>query len=214
MSQDVPEDFAAEAAEAVDADASNALDGPDATAEVSEAEPWVEAEPSAPQPFFAEPIRSETEMQSLQNPEPLIEQPPAFAPAPPPLQLENPVQIPVAEPAPLAVPARSTSNTDVLGLPLQLLNQLLARLGSAPLSNLTDLMPALRLLALLLLAGFVLKLTGATLDALNEIPMLGRLLELVGLISALNFLARNALRSQKRAELLTRIQKLKRQFLG
>ena len=124
---------------------------------------------------------------------------------------EPSVDIPIAEPAPLVAPSR---DNQVLGLPLQLLNQLLARLGSAPLHNLADLLPALRLLALLLLAGFVLKLTGATLEALNEIPMLGRLLELVGLISALNFLARNALRSQKRAELLTRIQKLKQQFLG
>jgi len=132
----------------------------------------------------------------------------------PQLQPEPQLQIPVAEPAPLAVAARSTGNKDVLGLPLQLLNQLLARLGSAPLTNLADLLPALRVLALLLLAGFVLKLTGATLDALNEIPMLGRLLELMGLISALNFLARNALRSQKRAELLTRIQTLKQKFLG
>lgn len=127
-----------------------------------------------------------------------------------PLQMP-PVQIPVAEPAPLSVPER---NDQMLGLPLQLVNQLLARLGSTQLATLADLMPALRVLGLLLLAGFVLKLTGATLGALNEIPMLGRLLELVGLISALNFLARNALRSQKRAELLARIQKLKREFLG
>jgi hypothetical protein len=60
----------------------------------------------------------------------------------------------------------------------------------------------------------VVKLTGATLDALNDIPMLGRLLELVGLISALNFLGRNALKSQKRAELLARIQTLRKELLG
>lgn len=127
------------------------------------------------------------------------------------IEPEMPLQIPVAEPAPLAVSERSNQE---LTVPLQLLNQLLARFGSARLDTLADLLPALRLLALLLLAGFVLKLTGATLEALNEIPMLGRLLQLVGLISALNFLARNALRSQKRAELLTRIQKLKQDFLG
>jgi hypothetical protein len=44
--------------------------------------------------------------------------------------------------------------------------------------------------------------------------MLGRLLELVGLISALNFLGRNALKSQKRAELLARIQTLRKELLG
>jgi hypothetical protein len=127
-------------------------------------------------------------------------------------QTEQTHQIPVAEPAPLvAVPERPNQ---LLGVSLQLLNQLLARIGATPFSNLAELLPALRVLALLLLAGFVLKLTGATLGALNEIPMLGRLLELVGLISALNFLARNALRSQKRAELLARIQQLRREFLG
>ena len=198
MSQDVPEDLAAETLSVF---------------------PEPQQEPAAercsdPQHAAVEPYRLEPEMKPIQAPEPLIEQPQAFAPAPSPLQLQTPVQIPVAEPAPLAVPAPSTSNNDVLGLPLQLLNQLLAGLGSAPLTSLDDLLPALRVLALLLLAGFVLKLTGATLDALNDIPMLGRLLELVGLISALNFLARNALRSQKRAELLTRIQTLKQKFLG
>lgn len=135
--------------------------------------------------------------------------------APPPAAA---AEIPVAEPAPLVAavdqPVANERPNQLLGLPLQLLNQLLARIGATPFSNLAELLPALRVLALLLLAGVVLKLTGATLGALNEIPMLGRLLELVGLISALNFLARNALRSQKRAELLARIQKLKRDFLG
>lgn len=159
--------------------------------------------------------RPELEQAYELEPQPIELLTPEPAPEPEALEaaaaLEIPVQIPVAEPAPLSVAPR---NDQLLGLPLQLVNQLLARLGTAPLQSLADLGPALRLLALLLLAGFVLKLTGATLGALNEIPMLGRLLELVGLISALNFLARNALRSQKRAELLTRIQALKRQFLG
>lgn len=119
--------------------------------------------------------------------------------------------IPLATEAPLVVrPAR----TQVLGLPLQLLNQWLAWLGRVRLSSLSELLPALRLLALLVAAGFVVRLTGATLDALNDIPMLGRLLELVGLISALNFLSRNALKSQKRAELLARIRRLRSEFLG
>jgi hypothetical protein len=116
-----------------------------------------------------------------------------------------------ASPAPLMVRA---SGPQVLGLPLQLLNQLLVTLRQARLDSLVELLPALKLVALLVAAGFVVRLTGATLDALNDIPMLGRLLELVGLISALNFLARNALRSQKRAELLARIMKLRQDLLG
>jgi hypothetical protein len=136
----------------------------------------------------------------------------------------EPVAIPVATPAPLATPApqpapAAAASPDaetarLLGLPLQLINQLLARLGAAPLHNLTDLLPALRLVSLLVVAGITIKLTGATLGAINELPLVGRLLELVGLISALQFLAANALRSQKRAELLARIQKLKQDFLG
>jgi hypothetical protein len=118
-----------------------------------------------------------------------------------PLNLEAPLALPNAVP-------------QLLGLPLQLLNQLLARLATLRLQSLAELLPALRLVAILAAAGFVVKLTGATLDALNDIPMLGRLLELVGLISALNFLGRNALKSQKRAELLARIQTLRNELLG
>jgi len=118
-----------------------------------------------------------------------------------PLNLEAPLALPKAAP-------------QLLGLPLQLLNQLLARLANLSLQSLAELLPPLRLVAILAAAGFVVKLTGATLDALNDIPMLGRLLELVGLISALNFLGRNALKSQKRAELLARIQTLRNELLG
>jgi hypothetical protein len=118
-----------------------------------------------------------------------------------PLNLEAPLALPQAAPP-------------LHGLPLQLHNQLLARLATLRLQSLAELLPALRLVAILAAAGFVVKLTGATLDALNDIPMLGRLLELVGLISALNFLGRNALKSQKRAELLARIQTLRKELLG
>ena len=123
------------------------------------------------------------------------------------------VAAPSAAPSAAPTPA-SDSAAQVLGLPLQLLNQLLAKLGAAPLSSLAELLPALRLISLLVVAGVTIKLTGATLGAINELPLVGRLLELVGLISALQYLASNALRSQKRAELLARIQKLKRDFLG
>jgi hypothetical protein len=106
------------------------------------------------------------------------------------------------------------SARELLGLPLQFLNQLLQRIGSTKLDSLADLIPAARLVGIALLAGVALKLTGATLGAINDIPFLGGLLELTGLVTMLNFLARNALKQQKRAELLGRIRKLKQDFLG
>jgi len=177
--------------------------------EASVVEPVV-AEAPAAQPVVAEPVVSEPVV-----PQPVVAEPALAEPV-----AGEPVVIPVATPAPLAAvapdpqPAADTQTSKLLGLPLQLVNQLLARLGAAPLRNLADLLPALRLLSLLVVAGITLKLTGATLGAINELPLVGRLLELVGLISALQFVAANALRSQKRAELLARIQKLKRDFLG
>ena len=148
------------------------------------------------------------------EPQPDIELEPAFQP-------EAAHQIPVAEPAPLvSQPQASEANAaggaaqELLGLPLQFLSQLLQKLGAAKLESLTDLIPAARLVAIALLAGVALKITGASLDAINEIPLVGGLLELVGLVSLLNFLSRNALKAQKRAELLSRIRKLKQDFFG
>jgi hypothetical protein len=143
------------------------------------------------------PVPTDQQENALQT----LPQEPARGVLPIPLTLEAPLALPKAAP-------------QLLGLPLQLLNQLLARLAVLNLRSLAELLPALRLVAILAAAGFVVKLTGATLDALNDIPMLGRLLELVGLISALNFLGRNALKSQKRAELLARIQTLRKELLG
>lgn len=138
------------------------------------------------------------------------------SPPPPPLD------IPVATAAPLAKtdPAQSNPSTsgaaadDVLGLPLQFLNQLLQKLGATPLESLADLLPALQILTLAVFAGIAIKLTGATLGAINEIPLVGGLLELVGLVALLNSLARNAFKQQKRAELLDRIRKLRKDLLG
>ena len=133
------------------------------------------------------------------------------------------VEIRAAEPAPLVASASHGAEADgavgdsareLLGLPLQFLNQLLQRIGSTKLDSLADLIPAARLVGIALLAGVALKLTGATLGAINDIPLLGGLLELTGLVAMLNFLARNALKQQKRAELLSRIRKLKQDFLN
>ena len=141
-----------------------------------------------------------------------------------PVEFAEPaVEIRAAEPAPLVASASpgatgdgagGDSTRELLGLPLQFLNQLLQRIGSAKLDSLADLIPAARLVGIALLAGVALKLTGATLGAINDVPLLGGLLELTGLVTMLNFLARNALKQQKRAELLGRIRKLKQDFLG
>lgn len=121
---------------------------------------------------------------------------------------------PVA-PAPLitTTPVPPSAN-DSPRLPLALLRHLLDQVSQLKLSQLTDLLPALRILALALAAGLVLKLTGAVLGSLNELPLLGGLLELVGLIRMVQLLSRHALKQQKRAELLGRIQALKRELLG
>ncbi|MCP9808991.1 CAAD domain-containing protein [Cyanobium sp. HWJ4-Hawea] len=127
------------------------------------------------------------------------------------------VEIPVAEAAPI-VPVEAhgagAEAKELLGLPLQFLNLLLQKLGATRLDSLAEFLPALRLLAIALVAGIALKITGSTLGAINEIPLVGGLLELLGLVGLLNFLARNALKQQKRAELLSRIVKLRKDFLG
>lgn len=129
-------------------------------------------------------------------------------------------EISQAPPAPLAElatppgPSAESPSPAAPGLPLQFLNQLLQKLGSARLQSLADLLPAARILVLAGLAGVALRLTGATLGAINEIPLLGGLLELVGLVAVLNFLARHAFKQQKRAELLERIRKLRKDLLA
>lgn len=134
------------------------------------------------------------------------------------LSLESPsgaAQLPLirpSEPAPIVgSPAEpSASGT----LPLSLLSHLLRQLSELKLAQLADLLPALRLLAIALSAGLVAKLTAAVLGSINALPLLGGLLELVGLIRFVQLLSRHALKQQKRAELLARIQELKRQLIG
>lgn len=80
--------------------------------------------------------------------------------------------------------------------------------------SLEQLLPALRILGLAVVAGVGLKVTAAMLGSLDELPMLGRLLQLVGLVTAIQFVSRNALQQQKRAALLARIEQLKLDLLG
>jgi hypothetical protein len=188
---------------------------PDTTPEPAQ-EPVEETAPAVA-PELAAPAAPE--------PAPVLEAEPLVAE---PLVAAAPVaQVPVAEPAPLAVSTASAASAsaasaaapaggsaEVLGLPLKLLNELLAKIGATPLHSLADLVPALRILALAVVAGIALKLTSATIGAIDDLPLVGGLLELVGLVSLLNFLARNAFKQQKRAELLARIQKLKTDLLG
>lgn len=80
--------------------------------------------------------------------------------------------------------------------------------------SLEQLLPALRILGLSVVAGIGLKLTAAVLGSIDELPLLGRLLQLVGLVTAIQFLSRNALQQRQRAVLLARIETLKRDLLG
>jgi hypothetical protein len=102
----------------------------------------------------------------------------------------------------------------VLALPLQFLAQLVRKIAGTRVGSGQDLLPTLRVLSLAVVAAIALKITGATLSAIDELPLVGGLLELVGLVSLLQFLSRNALQQKKRAELLARIQKLRAELLG
>lgn len=107
------------------------------------------------------------------------------------------------------------ANTESRGsaLPLSLLRHLLRQASALKMNTLTDLLPALKIVAIALAAGLVVRITGAVLGSLSALPLLGDLLELVGLIKGIDLLSRHALRQQKRAELLARIQELKSRLL-
>ena len=80
--------------------------------------------------------------------------------------------------------------------------------------SLEQLLPAFGILGLAVVAGVGLKITAAVLVSIDELPMLGRLLQLLGLVTAIRFLSRNAMQQQQRAAMLARIQKLKLDVLG
>ena len=186
---------------------------------VEEPAPALAPEPAAPpEEAPAAPAAEPSAVPAAPEPAPVLEAEPLAAE---PLVAAAPVaQVPVAEPAPLAVSSASSAaapaggSAEVFGLPLKLLNELLAKIGATPLQSLADLLPALRILALAVVAAIALKLTSATIGAIDDLPLVGGLLELVGLVSLLNFLARNAFKQQKRAELLARIRQLKTDLLG
>jgi len=99
-------------------------------------------------------------------------------------------------------------------LKLETLRPTLETLAALRPQSLEQLLPALGILGLAVVAGVGLKLTAAVLGSIDELPLLGRLLQLVGLVTAIRFLSRNALQQQQRAALLARIQKLRLDVLG
>lgn len=99
-------------------------------------------------------------------------------------------------------------------LPAPLLAHLLRQVAAMPIERIGDLLPALQILALVVVSAVVLRITAATLEAVDGVPLVGGLLELVGLAQALSFLSRHALRQQRRAELMVRIDQLRRDLLG
>jgi len=136
-----------------------------------------------------------------------------LAEAPPVLELH----LAEESPGPLQPPApASGDNASPQGAGVQPggIRELLQQLGLFQSQSMEQLLPALQILGLAVVAGVGLKLTGAVLGAINELPLLGQLLQLVGLVTALQFLARNALQQQKRAALLARIAQIKTNLLG
>ena len=134
----------------------------------------------------------------------------ADAPAPPALELK----LTPETPAPLQAPASETAPAEAGGFQPGGIRELLKQLGVFQSQSMEQLLPALQILGLAVVAGVGLKLTGAVLGAINELPLLGQLLQLVGLVTAIQFLARNALQQQKRAALLARIEQIKTNLLG
>ena len=177
----------------------------------------VESSAEATAPSVSETLVSEPSLPEAPLPEaPLKDRPPLPA-----------LNLSVAEAAPLATlpPPASPTATEAAKpdapspvaaspFPRALLAELWRQIAAFDATSIKDWLPLLRLLALAVAAGLVLQLAGATLHAIDELPLMGGLLELVGLVSVLSFLARNALRQQKRAELLARIHKLRRDLLG
>ena len=196
-----------------------------AAADNPEDEPASEeiATPIAALPENQDPAPAQTidlRQMADQPPQLLTPDLPALAEPSPPLQR----QIPIATAAPLVATeepkatktqsATAAGSNGATALPLQLINQLLRKIGATPLVSLGDMLPLLRILTLAVLAGIALRIANATLGAIDDLPLVGGLLELVGLVTLLNFLARNAFKQKKRAELLARIQKLRTDLLG
>jgi len=142
---------------------------------------------------------------------------PAQAAATPEVELKlapQPLSLSQEAPGDLQAPSTTPASSGASGFQSGGIRELLQQLGVFQSASLEQLLPALQILGLAVVAGVGLKLTGAVLGAINELPLLGQLLQLVGLVAALRFLARNALHQQKRAALLARIEQIKTSLLG
>jgi len=130
------------------------------------------------------------------------------------LSLERPSDL--AAPVEAALEATPFPQEPVRVFPLKLetLRSTLETLAALRPQSLEQLLPALGIVGLAVVAGVGLKLTAAVLGSIDELPLLGRLLQLVGLVTAIRFLSRNALQQQQRAALLARIQELRLDVLG
>jgi hypothetical protein len=155
----------------------------------------------------ADPPEAETAPETAPERAPELTAEISSATAAPPLELH----LTQEAPGPLQAPE---AKQDGGGFQPEGLRTLLKQLGVFQSQSLEQLLPALQILGLAVVAGVGLKLTGAVLGAINELPLLGQLLQLVGLVTAIQFLARNALQQQKRAALLARIEEIKTNLLG
>ena len=130
------------------------------------------------------------------------------------LSLERPSDLDTPVEAALEATPFPQEPVRVSPLKLETLRPTLETLAALRPQSLEQLLPALGILGLAVVAGVGLKLTAAVLGSIDELPLLGRLLQLVGLVTAIRFLSRNALQQQQRAALLARIQKLRLDVLG
>lgn len=139
---------------------------------------------------------------------------PAAEPPVEPKLAPLPLNLSQEAPGDLQAPAATPPDGGANGFQPGGIRELLQQLGVFKSASVEQLLPALQILGLAVVAGVGLKLTGAVLGAINELPLLGQLLQLVGLVAAVQFLARNALHQQKRAALLARIEQIKTNLLG
>lgn len=130
------------------------------------------------------------------------------------LSLERPSDLDAAVEAALEAAPFPQEPVRVSPLMLETLRSTLETLAALRPQSREQLLQALGILGLAVVAGVGLKLTAAVLGSIDELPLLGRLLQLVGLVTAIRFLSRNALQQQQRAALLARIQKLRLDVLG
>ena len=203
--------------EALDSQAPQASSAAPEPQAVSPAAPPIPEPPANPVPADTSPLPSSpaavssawsaalTPAEPAAPPAPFT--PPAAAPAPAAAAPASAAAAPAAEPAGIAtslsVPALEAESGGEGGEWDLLVGKVRAWLEEADLPARWDnLGGPLRSLGLLLAAVVLLRLYGALLDTLGDLPLLPRLLQLVGLITLLRFCLTRLVRSSDRAEIL------------